>query len=168
MVRKGAGRPKLPTPLIIHRMRVRGTLAGAIQIRGEDAPEVAKLMLTRHAELMSVPSVFPVDVVIEMDRLCAPVSQRLTNPRGRKIDMPPVDPLSLGLIDAWYLVAERGYEACDFLAQHFGAKLDVTGLGRPNALWLWCAMLDGLLVARNHPDYATDPIAAYRAAGLCA
>lgn len=168
MVRKPAGRPKLPTPLVIHRMRVRGTLAGALQIRGDDVPEVAKLALARYFELMGAPIRFSEEDVTALDRLCEAVPQLLTNPRGRKVEMSPVDPLLLPLMQAWYLVAERGYDVQKFLAERFGASLDVTGLGRPSMLWLWCSVLDGLIVARNHPDYASDPVSAYRAAGLCA
>jgi hypothetical protein len=33
---------------------------------------------------------------------------------------------------------------------------------------LWNALRDMVKDVRNHPEYASDPVAAYRAAGLCA
>ena len=32
----------------------------------------------------------------------------------------------------------------------------------------WSSLVAAVKMARNHPEYATDPVAAYRAAGLCA
>lgn len=32
----------------------------------------------------------------------------------------------------------------------------------------WSSLVEAVKMARNHPEYASDPVAAYRAAGLCA
>jgi len=163
------GRPPLPTPLVINQLRLRGRLAGALLVRGGKAPEVAKVMLARYVELMeNAPIRFSATEVAELDRLLRPIPQRATDPYGRPVDLAPLDPLTHSLYDAWYDVASRGREACTVLASHFGATLDVTGLSRPTDLYAWAKLLDGVWAARNHPEYASDPVAAYRAAGLCA
>ena len=169
MIHHRTGRPPLPTPLIINRMRLRGRVAGAIMTCGDDAPEVAKLMLARYVEVMeNAPIRFSATSAAELDRLLRPVPQRATDPYGRPVDLAPLVPLTRSLYDAWYDVASRGREACLTLIAHFGGSLDVTGLSRPTDLYGWAKLLHGLLVARNHPEYASDPVAAYRAAGLCA
>lgn len=162
------GRPPLSPPLVVNRMRFRGVQAGALQVRGGDTPAVIKLITERYHELMGGIHRFDPKVVEECDRLCLPIPQRGVTPYGDEVELAPRDPLHMALVDAWYMVSQRSPAARDFLMKHFDAVLDVTGLGRPVQLASWCKMLDGLLMARNHPDYKIDPVAAYRAAGLCA
>lgn len=166
MPKKNPGRPALDKPILVE-IRVRGLLAERLKMRGRPV-DVVRRATERYLELMLAPILFLPDVVRQADELCQPIYQRVKNPRGHTMTLGPVDPLSLNLIDAWYLVATRGYDAQVFLSETFDGNLDVTGIGRPADLWRWSLMLDGLSVARNHPDYATDPLAAYRAAGLCA
>lgn len=167
MVKREPGRPRLPQPHLI-MLRLRGTALGELLIRGEPSPKRVAVDLARYYELMDEPLNYAENVIIELDKLCNEVPQKATGPRGVRIELDPVDPLYMNMIDAWWCVASRGYLAQEALAQYFDARIDVTGLGLPKKLSEWCKLLDGLIIARNHPEYASDPVAAYRAAGLCA
>ena len=166
MPKKLPGRPPLDKPLLVE-IRVRGLLAERLFRRGRPV-DVVRRAAERYMELVLAPVYFLPDVVRQCDELCKPIYQRVKNPRGHTMTLGPVDPLTLNLIDAWYLVATRGYDAQVFLAETFAAPMDVTGIGRPVDLWRWCLMLDGLMVARKDEEYDSNPVAAYRAAGLCA
>jgi len=67
------------------------------------------------------------------------------------------------LVDEEWFECERLFAADPFLAGVSGRMM-----AQYRTLGYWSALIDAVRKVRSHPEYATDPVAAYRAAGLCA